>query len=261
MRAMPHQERPHGRVAIVTGAGRGIGRATALALAARGDRVMGVARTEGELATLAAEAPIEVLTESVATQEGCERIVRETRERLGPIEILVNNAGLGSYRERVIWEQDPAAWRESLAVNLDAAFHLVRLTSADMIRGGWGRIVIVSSTAGEVGAPAVAAYSAAKHGVIGLMRSAAQDLIPHGVTCNAVCPGWVKTAMAEADAETEAVASGRSVERIWADRAASYTANRVMTPEEIADVIAYLTSEGATAVNGEAITVALGGLW
>ena len=189
---------------------------------------MGVARTEQELASLSSEAPIEVLAESVATQQGCERIVRETRERLGPISILVNNAGLGSYQERVIWEQDPELWRSSLAVNLDAAFHLLRLCTPDMIDAGWGRIVIVSSTAGLAGGPATAAYTAAKHGVIGLMRSAAQDLIPHGVTCNAVCPGWVRTAMADADAETEAAATGVTASEVWEARARSYAAGRVM---------------------------------
>lgn len=250
-----------GRVALVTGAGRGIGRATALALAARGERVMGVARSREELDTLAAEAPVDVMAESVATQEGCERIVRETQERLGPISILVNNAGIGSYHETVIWQQDPATWRESLAVNLDAAFHLIRLSAPDMVQARWGRIVIVSSTAGQVGAPAIAAYSAAKHGVIGLMRSAAQDLIPYGVTCNAVCPGWVKTTMADADAAEQARRTGRTADEVWDENARSYAAGRVMEPEEIADVIGYLTSEGATALNGEAITVALGGLW
>lgn len=255
------QEKGSGRVALVTGAGRGIGRATALLLAARGDRVMGVARSEQELMALAREGPIETFVGSVATQEGCERIVEHTRDRLGPISVLVSNAGIGSHHERVIWEQDPEDWRGSLAVNLDAAFHLIRLSAPDMIATAWGRIVIVSSTAGLVGGPATSAYTAAKHGVIGLMRSAAQDLIPYGVTCNAVCPGWVKTSMADADAATEARATGLTPDEVWEMRARSYAAGRVMQPEEIADVIGYLTSDGATALNGEAVTVALGGLW
>lgn len=250
-----------GRVALVTGAGRGIGRATALALAHQGERVMAVARSRDELASLAAEAPVDFLAESVGTQEGCERIVRETRGRLGPISILVSNAGMGSFHERPIWDQAPEVWRESLAVNLDAAFHMVRLSVPDMMQAGWGRVVIVSSTAGQVGAPAISAYSAAKHGVIGLMRSVAQDVIAHGITCNAVLPGWVKTAMADADVHEEAGRTGRTPQDVWDAHATEYAAGRVLQPQEIAAVIAFLASDPSSGVNGEAITVALGGRW
>ena len=250
-----------GRVALVTGAGRGIGRATAIALADAGEHVMAVARTEEELESLAREAPVEFLVGTVATQDGCERIIEGTRERLGPISILISNAGMGSYHERPIWEQDPEVWRGSLAVNLDAAFHLMRLAVPDMTAAGWGRIVVVSSTSGQVGGPAISAYTAAKHGVIGLMRSVAQDVIPFGVTCNAVLPGWVRTAMADADVAVEAERSDRTPEEVWESHAREYAAGRVLRPEEIAAVVAFLASDAASGVNGEAITVALGGLW
>lgn len=250
-----------GRVALVTGAGRGIGRATAIALADAGERVMAVARTQHELEALSSEAPIDFLVGTVATQEGCERIVAETRGRLGGISILVSNAGMGSFHERPIWEQDPEVWRTSLAVNLDAAFHLIRLAVPDMTSAGWGRIVVVSSTSGQVGGPAIAAYTAAKHGVIGLMRSVAQDVIPFGVTCNAVLPGWVRTAMADADVAVEAERTGRTPEEVWEAHARAYAAGRVLRPEEIAAVVAFLASDEASGVNGEAVTVALGGLW
>jgi NAD(P)-dependent dehydrogenase (short-subunit alcohol dehydrogenase family) len=250
-----------GRVAIVTGAGRGIGRATALALASRGARVLGVSRTEDELASLAEEAPIEILAESVATEEGCERIVAEARSRLGPVEILVLNAGIGSGHEREIWAQETGVWRESMAVNLDGPFFLSRAVSAGMKEGGWGRIVMVSSTSGEIGSPRTSAYTASKHGLMGLMRSAAQDLGPFGVTCNAVLPGWVRTEMAERSARIEAERRGVTVEEVWAERAAAYPENRVVTPEEVAEVIAFLASDAASGVNGEGVTVALGGLW
>jgi NAD(P)-dependent dehydrogenase (short-subunit alcohol dehydrogenase family) len=249
------------RVAIVTGAGRGIGRATALALASRGARVLGVSRTEDELASLAEEALIEVLAESVATEEGCERIVAEARSRLGPVGILVLNAGIGSGHEREIWAQETGVWRESMAVNLDGPFFLSRAVSADMKEGGWGRIVMVSSTSGEIGSPRTSAYTASKHGLMGLMRSAAQDLGPFGVTCNAVLPGWVRTEMAERSARIEAERRGVTVEEVWAERAAAYPENRVVTPEEVAEVIAFLASDAASGVNGEGVTVALGGLW
>jgi NAD(P)-dependent dehydrogenase (short-subunit alcohol dehydrogenase family) len=250
-----------GRVAIVTGAGRGIGRATALALASRGARVLGVSRTEDELASLAEEAPIEILAESVATEEGCERIVAEARSRLGPVEVLVLNAGIGSGHEREIWAQETGVWRESMAVNLDGPFFLSRAVSPGMKEGGWGRIVMVSSTSGEIGSPRTSAYTASKHGLMGLMRSAAQDLGPFGVTCNAVLPGWVRTEMAERSARIEAERRGVTVEEVWAERAAAYPENRVVTPEEVAEVIAFLASDAASGVNGEGVTVALGGLW
>jgi NAD(P)-dependent dehydrogenase (short-subunit alcohol dehydrogenase family) len=246
-----------GRVTLVTGAGRGIGRATALLLAARGARVMAVSRTESELAELG----LEFLAESVSTPEGCARIVEETRRRLGPIEILVNNAGVGSAHERPIWEQDPVVWRETMAVNLDGPFHLTRLVVPDMVERGWGRIVMVSSTAGQVGGASESAYDASKHGLLGLMRSVAQDVGRFGITCNAVLPGWVRTAMAERSARMESERRGISVAEVWAERAAVYPAGRVVAVEEVASTVAFLASDEASGINGEAITVALGGNW
>jgi NAD(P)-dependent dehydrogenase (short-subunit alcohol dehydrogenase family) len=237
-----------------------MGRATALALARRGVQVMAVARTESELVALAEEAPIAYVAESVATEDGCVRVMEETR-RLGPISILVNNAGIGSYHERPIWEQRAEVWRETMAVNLDGPFHLTRMAAPDMIAAEWGRIVMVSSTAGEVGAPVTSAYCASKHGLIGLMRAVAQDLARFGVTCNAVCPGWVRTEMSERHTEVEAAERGLTVEEVWAERAAHYPAGRVVDPEEVARAIAFLASDDASGINGEAITVALGSLW
>jgi NAD(P)-dependent dehydrogenase (short-subunit alcohol dehydrogenase family) len=245
------------RVALITGAGRGIGRATALALAERGARVMAVSRTEAELAELG----LDYIAESVATPEGCDRIVAETRQRLGPIEILVNNAGVGSARERPIWDQDPSVWHDTLAVNLHGPFHLTRLAAPDMVERAWGRIVMVSSTAGQVGGAAESAYDTSKHGLLGLMRSVAQDVGSFGVTCNAVLPGWVRTSMAERSAAEAAAQKGVSVEEVWAERAAVYPAGRVVTAEEVAAAIVFLASEEASGINGEAIRVALGGIW
>jgi 3-hydroxybutyrate dehydrogenase len=222
---------------------------------------MGVSRTETELADLAREVPVEILAESVATAEGCARIVEETTVRLGPIEVLVNNAGIGSGGEREIWEQDPALWRQTMAVNLDGPFHLTRLASAGMVERGWGRIVVVSSTAGEFGAPRMSAYCASKHAVIGLARAVAYDVARFGVTCNAVLPGWVRTEMAERSALREAQRRGITVEDVWRERSADYPAGRVVTAEEVAETIAFLVSEAASGINGEAVKIALGSPW
>ncbi|HNB26832.1 MAG TPA: SDR family oxidoreductase, partial [Alphaproteobacteria bacterium] len=192
--------------------------------------------------------------------EACAEVAAAAR-RLGPIGILVNAAGRGGSLDRPIWEQSSDGWRATMAVNLDAPFELTKAAAQDIRRIGWGRVVMVSSTAGEVGAPAMSPYCASKHGIIGLMRSVAQDLAPFNATCNAILPGWVRTRMAERDAEQEAAQRGLGVEAIWAERAAANPARRLVTPEEVANVAGYLCSDEAAAVNGEAITVSLGSYW
>jgi NAD(P)-dependent dehydrogenase (short-subunit alcohol dehydrogenase family) len=247
----------NGRVALVTGGGRGIGREAALLLAAAGARVMAVARSEAELASLG----LDYVAADLGTSEGCAHAVAETEKRLGSIDVLVVNHGIGSAHERLVWEQDPATWRETMRINLDAPFELARLTVGGMCKRGFGRLVFTSSTAGEKAERSGSAYTASKHGVIGLARAIAQDAGAFGVTSNAVLPGWVRTAMAERAARTEAERRKITVEQVWKERAAIYPQNRVLEPIEVARVIAFLCSDAAGGVNGEAITVALGGIW
>src|SRR5579871_4370650 len=245
------------RVALVTGGGRGIGREAALLIAGAGARVMIAARSAEELKSVG----LEFVATDLGTAEGCAQVVMETERRLGPIDLLVVNHGIGSAHERLIWEQDPQVWRETLRINLDAPFELARLTVGGMCQRGFGRLVFTSSTAGEKAERRGSAYTASKHGVIGLARAVAQDAGPFGVTSNAVLPGWVRTAMAERSARAESQRRGVSVEQVWSERAAIYPQNRVLEPREVAEVIAFLCSDAAGAVNGEAITVALGGIW
>jgi NAD(P)-dependent dehydrogenase (short-subunit alcohol dehydrogenase family) len=247
----------NGRVALVTGGGRGIGREAALLLAGAGVRVMTVARSVPELA----EVGLDYVAADLGTAEGCARAVTETERRLGPIDLLIVNHGIGSAHERLIWEQDPEVWRETMRINLDGPFELARLTVGSMCKRGYGRLVFTSSTAGEKAERSGSAYTASKHGLIGLARAIAQDAGPFGVTSNAVLPGWVRTAMAERSARTEAERRKITVEEVWRERAALYPQNRVLEPKEVAQVIAFLCSEAAGGVNGEAITVALGGMW
>jgi NAD(P)-dependent dehydrogenase (short-subunit alcohol dehydrogenase family) len=255
-------DRDQRRRVLVTGAGRGIGRATALRLAGRGARVFGVSRTAAELDSLAREGPIEVLATSIADRAGCRKVVAEATARLGAIDAVVHCAGVDTHRERAIWEQDEDVWDQTMSVNASAPFELTRLLAGPMTERRWGRIVIVSSTAGLVGGAASSAYCASKHAVVGMMRAVAQDVAPYGVTCNAVLPGWVRgTGMSD---ETIRIAAERdqvTPDEVWAKIEATSPAGRVAYPDEVAATIAFLISDEAAAINGEAVRIALGSLW
>jgi NAD(P)-dependent dehydrogenase (short-subunit alcohol dehydrogenase family) len=242
------------RIALVTGAGRGIGRATAELLAARGARVMCVARSEAELA----EVGLDYTVADLGSEDGCLHAVAETEKRLGPVDILVCNHGIGSAHERLVWEQSADVWDETMRINLDGPFYLAKSVLPGMTARGYGRLVFTSSTAGLVAEYKGSAYTSAKHGLIGLARSVAADAGAHGVTSNAVLPGWVRTEMAERSAKQEAKDRGISTDQVWSERAALYPPGRVATPQEVAEVIAFLASEESSGVSGEAIRVALG---
>jgi len=197
----------------------------------------------------------------LGTVEGCELAVSETEARLGPIEIFVCNHGIGSAHERVIWEQDNATWEETMRINLDGPFHLSRLVLKGMVENGYGRVVYTSSTAGQTAEYAGCAYNSSKSGLLGLMRSVSQDGGEYGITSNAVLPGWVRTEMAERSASAEAEQRGITADEVWAERAALYPPGRVATPREVAEMIAFLSSEESSGVSGQSITVALGGTW
>jgi len=243
-----------GRVALVTGAGRGIGRRAAEILSERGARVMCVARTEQELA----EVGPNYVVADLGTTDGCAAAVAETESRLGPIEIFVCNHGIGSAHEKVIWEQDPAVWDETMRINLDGPFHLSRLIVGRMVEQQYGRCVFTSSTAGLIAEHAGSAYNASKHGLLGLMRSVAVDGGPYNITSNAVLPGWVRTEMAERHAAQEAKDRGITTDQVWEERGKLYPPGRVVSIDEVAEAIAFLASEESSGISGEAIKVALG---
>jgi NAD(P)-dependent dehydrogenase (short-subunit alcohol dehydrogenase family) len=215
---------------------------------------MCVARRENELAQVG----LDYAVADLGTVEGCESAVALTEERLGPIEIFVCNHGIGSAHERVIWEQDTDLWDETIRINLDGPFHLSRLIVGRMIEQRYGRVVYTSSTAGLVAEHAGSAYNSSKHGLLGLMRSVAVDAGPHGVTSNAVLPGWVRTEMAERSAIQEAKDRGMTVEQVWEERGKLYPPGRVVTVDEVAEAIVFLASEESSGISGEAIRIALG---
>ena len=246
-----------GRVVLVTGGSRGIGRAAAALLATRGAKVMCAARSLPD----EIDERVQYTEGDLGTPEGCAAVVADTTQRLGPVEVLVCNHGLGSAHERVVWEQSDADWSESLRVNLDGPFYLSKLVLPGMIAASYGRVVYTSSTAAVAAESAGSAYNSSKAGLLGLMRSVATDGGPHGVTSNAVLPGWVRTEMAERSARQEAKDRNISPEQVWEERAALYPAGRVATSEEVAEVIAFLASEESSGVSGESIRVALGSMF
>jgi NAD(P)-dependent dehydrogenase (short-subunit alcohol dehydrogenase family) len=214
---------------------------------------MCVARSKDELE----ETGLEYSVADLGTAEGCAHAVADAEKRLGPIEIFICNHGIGSAHERVIWEQDPDVWSETMRVNLDGPFHLSRLVLRGMIERQYGRVVFTSSTAGLVAEHGGSAYNSSKHGLLGLMRSVALDGGSFGITSNAVLPGWVRTEMAERSARQEAKDRDITADQVWQERAASYPPGRVVTPREVAEMIAFLASEESSGVSGEAIRVAL----
>lgn len=148
-----------------------------------------------------------------------------------------------------------------MRVNLDGPFHLTRLVLSGMIKRRYGRMAYTSSTAALAAEHAGNAYNSSKSGLLGLMRSVAQDGWAYGITSNGVFPGWVKTEMADRSARAEAKDRSITAEQVWEERAALYSPGRVAAPEEVREMIAFLASEKPRGVSGESIRVALGSVW
>ncbi len=237
-------------VILITGASSGIGLATARIMSATGSEIVGISRSGRENTHQA----------DLTSEAGCQEAVDIART-YGPIRALVLSAGVGSAEERGVGEQSTEVWRESMVLNLDAPFFLIRAAWEDLKQSGEGRIVLVSSTAASFGAPKITAYSAAKAGLLGLMRGTAQDGAPFGITCNAVSPGWVRTEMSEASAAAESKRTGKTTDEIWTARATGYAAGRTIDPDEVGHAIAFLASRESSGVSGEDIRVALGDAW
>lgn len=244
---------PRGRVALVTGAGRGIGRATAARLSREGLRVALVARSEAELEDAAAECAGEslVLPGDVTDPDSAEHVFAEVEAAWGPVQVLVANAGAG-HSARIERTTD-ADWQRMLDVNLTGPFRYLRRAVPAMRAANWGRIVVVASIAARVGEPYVAAYTASKHGVLGLVRSAAAELAASGITVNAVCPGFVDSPMTDATVANIAATTGRDADEARRMLEHRQPIGRLIDPGEVADAVWFCVT--AAAVNGQAITV------
>ncbi len=246
------------RVALVTGASRGIGRAIAKALAAQGAKVA-ICSRDAEAVRKAADeispggGRVLAFRADVAEKADVRTLVRDIVTRWGQIHILANNAGINA---RIpIDSEDDARWREVLAVNVVGAYYMTREVLRYMPNHGGGRIINISSVLGRFGVPGYTAYCTAKHGIIGFTRALALEVVSRGITVNAICPGWVETDMAHLGMRETAATMGMSYEEFRKQALAMVPIQRILDPKEIADLAVYLASDAAAGMTGQTINI------
>jgi NAD(P)-dependent dehydrogenase (short-subunit alcohol dehydrogenase family) len=249
------------KVAVVTGGGRGIGRAIALAFAREGADVVVTARTTKEIENVAEEIKaIGRKSLAITTDLSQRKAVSSLRDlvfsQFPAIHILVNNAGIGSGQNpKLVMEYDDEFWDMTLMVNLTVPYLLTKDFLPTMVQQGWGRIINISSVAGKNGFLFGAAYCTSKHGLIGLTRTVALEVATEGVTVNAICPGPIRTSMLAKRMQVESEHRGISLEEV---EKSFNPIQRLLEPEEVAAMALYLASEKAQAVTGQSFNISGG---
>lgn len=249
------------KVALVTGSTSGIGLAIARRLAKGGYRVV-VNGLESEaeagpaLAEVGAEAalPPIYLHADLADGEASHGLAKDVIARLGQLDIIVNNAGI--QKVAPVDELPPADWSRIVSVSLDSAFHIIRAALPGMKARGWGRIVNIASAHGLRASPFKSAYVATKHAVVGLTRTVALEVAEAGITCNAICPGYVWTPLVAEQVADQARVHGMSEEEVVRKvMLAPQPTRRFVQPEEVAEMAFYLTGEMARSITGAALSI------
>ncbi len=252
-----------GKRAVVTGAGHGIGRSIALALANAGADVAVTARTGSELDALVGEISAlgrrSLAVSCDVTDAGQVKHMASTLlEGLGGVDILVNNAGnAGSHK---FLTHPDELWHRMLAVNLTSVYYVSKAFAPKLVEQRSGRIITIASIASRVGGGYIAAYTAAKHGVLGLTRALAVELLPYNITVNAICPGYVDTPMTDGSVANISARTGMSEAQARETLAKSSPQHRLIEPEEVASIAVFLAQDSSRGITGQAINIDGGGV-
>jgi NAD(P)-dependent dehydrogenase (short-subunit alcohol dehydrogenase family) len=242
----------NGRLALITGGGRGIGAAIARKLASSGARVIVSGRSADEIEAIARETGGVAVRADLGDRGDTDRLI-ETAQAIGRVDVLVNNAGIAE--SGPLEKTTDAMWDRMMEINATAPYRLCRALAPAMVAAGWGRIVNIASNAGVSGYGYTSAYCASKHAVVGFTRALAVDLARTGVTINAVCPGWVATKMVDDAVARITAKTGRSADEARATLAGMSPQRRLIEPDEVAHAVAMLCDDGARGIHGQTIVI------
>jgi NAD(P)-dependent dehydrogenase (short-subunit alcohol dehydrogenase family) len=246
------------RIVLITGGSGGLGRALSLVFSTQGHRVVITARNQENLNATAEQIAMNggqvlALPCDVTVREQVKSLGKQIGNRWGTVEILINNAGIA--RAVSFVDTPDELWDETLETNLTGAYNCCKIFVPGMIQARWGRIINIASTTAKVGYSYVTAYTASKHGLLGLTRSLALETARQGITVNAICPGYIDDERTEENAKIFAEKTGKTVDEVLRLFAASAPQNRLIAPEEVASLALLMASEKLAGMTGQAINV------